>query len=344
VHITSQEATLDLNGYTLDGSMAPNQTGILIDLDSVTVRNGRIMNWGNRAVDVEGSGATVFDRLVAANCGAGFFIFGQARYESCSAINNQGNGFDGFLGHQYHACFTSGNGGFGFVIFDGNTLEACLSVRDGIGFAFVGPGSVARGCSASQFASYGFFVSTQSASFVDCTATSSSTGGSGFLINDPSMGIPCGAVFNQCTATYFPGLGGGTGFDASNATGVTFTACSATGWSTSGFSVGPGGMASGCSASNNSNGIVFAGGCAVLGNIASGNQVGISGGGTQNRIDGNTVTGSFPMGVLSMDATNVIVRNLSRNTGTNYSPASGTNVGPTGQTPAGLTTSPWANF
>jgi Periplasmic copper-binding protein (NosD) len=347
VHITSPEVTLDLNGYQIDGAAAPGQIGILIDQDSVTVRNGRVLNWSNHGIDVEGSGASQYERVVVANCGTGFFIFGVAQYESCSAINNQGNGFDGFLGHVYRGCYSSGNGGIGFALYNGNTAEACLSVRDSTGFGIFGVGTAARGCTASQFFSSGFFVTAQSASLVDCSATTGVSGGAAYLINDPDGGIPSGAVLNQCSAAYFPGVGGSVGFDASNATGVTITACTATGWSTAGISVGPGGMVSGCNASNNgSSGIVFSSGCAIVGNVVSSNGVGISGSGVQNRLDGNTVTRSSVTGILATDpaATNVIVRNFSRNVGANYDPVVGGNVGPTDQTPAGVTTSPWANF
>ena len=346
IHISSPEVTLDLNGYQLDGA-AVGVIGILIDQDSVTVRNGRVLNWSSRAIDAEGPGARSFERVVAANSDAGFFIFGQARYESCCAINNRHSGFDGFLGHQYHACFTSGNGDFGFVLFDGNTAESCLSLRDSIGYIFVGSAIVARGCTASQFQSFGFYVQTQGASLVDCVATTSASGGSAYVILDPAAGVPSAAVFNQCTAAYFPGPGGNTGFDASGATGVTFSACVATGWGTAGFSVGLGSTVSDCSASNNSGcGIVFSDGGAIIGNTSFGNRDGISGVGAQNRLDGNTVTGNSGTGILVTDATNVVVRNLSRNPGSNYSPLSGTNIGPTGQTPGGASpaTSPWANF
>ncbi len=236
IHIAAAGVTLDLNGYQVDGIAAPGRMGILIDQDNVTVRNGRVQNWSNHGIDVEGSGATAFERVVVANCGTGFFVFGVARYESCSAIGSQGNGFDGFLGHQYRACFTANNLGNGFSFYDGNSAEDCLSVHDNVGFAFFGPGTVARGCSASNYQSLGFLVFGQSTSLLDCTATASSSGGSGFLILDPNKGIPSGAILNQCTAAFSPGLGGNIGFDASSATGVTFTACVATGFAVAGDS------------------------------------------------------------------------------------------------------------
>ncbi len=109
-------------------------------------------------------------------------------------------------------------------------------------------------------------------------------------------------------------------------------------------------MVTGCNASQNGGaGIGYSSGCAVLGNTVSANSNnGISGDGSQNRLEANTVTRHPGTGILSADSsgTNVIVRNVSRNIGTNYDPASGNNVGPTGQAPADTLppASPWANF
>jgi len=152
----------------------------------------------------------------------------------------------------------------------------------------------------------------------------------------------------DCSARYSGDSSGGLayGFDGGGAVGAMFIRCSATGWSGAGFSMDASTMVSGCNAVGNSgDGIVFTAGCAVTGNTVSQNGgEGLSGTGVDNRIDGNTSTNNNTSGVRSYDNSNVIVRNVARNNGVDYNPPTSVNLGPTGQSPAGATTSPWANF
>jgi len=125
------------------------------------------------------------------------------------------------------------------------------------------------------------------------------------------------------------------------------TGCTATGWPNGGFFANNSTL-SGCNASSNGgvnvgNGIACDSNCLVVGNTARQNGYnGIGAGGSNNRIDGNTVINNVFSGIEVANG-NVVVRNISRGNGTNYTPASGPDIGPTNQTPSGAS-SPWANF
>ncbi len=228
----------------------------------------------------------------------------------------------------------------------GSLAVGCTSLFDGQGFVLNGPGDVVRDCAASQFGLFGFnVVATAAGSSVQhCSVSTNSSGpATGFHVAGPST------LVVDCSARYAGDSSGGLayGFDGGGAFGAIFLRCAATGWSGAGFSMDTATTVSGCNAvSNGGDGIVFTSGCAITGNTVSQNGgEGLSGTAADNRIDGNTSTNNIVSGIRSYDASNVIVRNVARNSGgNNYESPASANLGPTGQTPGGATTSPWANF
>jgi hypothetical protein len=341
IRIDAANVTLDLNGYEVSGPSQAGLTGVTVNGQNVTVRNGRSTRWQNgfqsNAVNV------VFERLIATgNGGTGFFAsVGLARFESCNAIFN-GNSYYAGDACQFISCASSNCSFRGFEMSGGSTAVGCTSLFDGQGFVLNGPGDVVRDCSAAQFGLFGFIVAaTGGGSAIQHCSTSTNSSGpaAGFRISAPSV------LVTDCTALYFGG-GVAYGFDGGGAAGSIFLRCSATGCSGAGYSLDTGTLVSGCNAAGNGgDGIVFTSGCAVTGNTASQNGgEGLSGTDVDNRIDGNTSTNNVASGIRSYFNSNVIIRNVARNNGTNYNPAASSNTGPVGQTPSGATTSPWANF
>jgi parallel beta-helix repeat protein len=344
IRIDASNVTLDLNGYEVAGPTVAGFSGVTAKGQYVTVRNGRAARWQNGFLAI-GAYAT-FERLIAtSNSGTGFYAStGTTRFDSCTAIYN-GNSFYAGDASQFVSCSSSNCSFRGFEMSGGSTAVGCTSLFDGEGFVLNGPGDVVRDCAVSQFGSSGFNVisSAGGSALYNCGVSTNSTGpATGFRVAGPST------LVVDCSARYSGDSSGGLayGFDGGGAVGAMFIRCSATGWSGAGFSMDASTMVSGCNAVGNSgDGIVFTAGCAVTGNTVSQNGgEGLSGTGVDNRIDGNTSTNNNTSGVRSYDNSNVIVRNVARNNGVDYNPPTSVNLGPTGQSPAGATTSPWANF
>ena len=324
----------------MSGPSQAGLSGVTINGDRVTVRNGRSAHWQN---GFEASGAfAVFERLIAtSNSGTGFYTnAGSARFDSCTAIYN-GNSFYTGDASQFISCASS-YCFRGFEMSGGSTAVGCTSLFDGYGFVLNGPGDVVRDCAASQFGSAGFTVmpSGGGSALYRCAVSTNSTGPArGFVVAGTA------ALVVDCTARFSADFTGGTyGFDGGGAVGAVFLRCSAVGWSGAGFSLDAGNTVSGCNAvKNGGDGIVFTAGCLVTGNTVSQNRgEGLSGTDKDNRIDGNTSTSNLASGIRSYFPSNVIVRNVVRLNGTDYNPLLAPNQGPVGT--AGTATSPWANF
>lgn len=177
IKIEASNVTIDLNGFDvagafgsldgINGSAAP---------DGVTIRNGRIVNWGGMGIQLSScTNAVVEDMTVSGNAASGIrvdanaavrrcvtsqnstgiFADGQALIEHCTASDNVGSGFDIGWGSHVSHCMARDNGGSGYVAGNGVNITDCASMGNtGSGF-YVGEGSAVVRCTSYQDVVYG---------------------------------------------------------------------------------------------------------------------------------------------------------------------------------------------
>jgi parallel beta-helix repeat protein len=151
-----------------------------------------------------------------------------------------------------------------------------------------------------------------------------------------------GSTVVNCTA-----YSNTNGISASS--GSTVNGCTASVNSTNGIIVAFGSTVTGCTARGNRTGINVGDDCRVVNNSCDNNSgtgsAGILATGSDNRLDGNSLTDNGD-GIRANPATgNLIVRNTASGNGTAYDIAAGNTVGPiVGAVSPIASTSPWANF
>lgn len=111
--VQSDNATIDLNGYTLTG---PGDSGFGIYMhgrQNVEIRNGTVENFGSYGI-YEGSGTGGGHRVigvrVAGNGSGGIYLNGERNLvENCNALDNSGNGIYAAYNSIIRGCIASGN-------------------------------------------------------------------------------------------------------------------------------------------------------------------------------------------------------------------------------------------
>lgn len=218
-------------------------------------------------------------------------------------------------------CIVVANGVFGIGAGDNSVVENCVARTNGYGIA-VNLGGVIRNCSSMANANYGFYA--YSGSVVEsCSARGN--GGTGIFAYDGCNVRACSAIQN-----------GAQGINVYNG----FTAGAST--------------VSGCSVSANlGDGIYLnASGCNISDNTSSYNGpngatniAGIHIDGSQNRIEGNNLSGNHNRGLLVGSAGNFIIRNSAMQNSVNYDLTGTQTLGPIVTATGVITTNnPWANF
>ncbi|MEM7263530.1 MAG: hypothetical protein AAF488_16195 [Planctomycetota bacterium] len=142
IKIVGQGVVLDLNGYSLFGG-TDSLNGVEINASAVTVKNGKLLNWGGAGVNDLGSANKLLD-LTATNNG----VYG---YQSTVG-----------LGIMVHRCQAHSNGdvmpGAGFALSDSAHVTDCsATANNGAGFS-IGDGSLIANCAASQNGTVGLIV------------------------------------------------------------------------------------------------------------------------------------------------------------------------------------------
>jgi len=205
ISIEAQGATLDLNGFTIDG--ATRQVGgIIASAAGITIRNGTITQTALsgistdsfptgapgltleniRVFDVSGSGIPAGGSPGAGV--AGIFAGRGAIIRNCY-VNNAALGIAAGFNANISDCTVEFARQFAFHIQGGSQISNCIAIgtsagptNDGHGF-FLGTGSLASNCVARSNAGTGFITDTECL-LSNCTATNNS--GSGFNIADRS--------------------------------------------------------------------------------------------------------------------------------------------------------------
>jgi hypothetical protein len=338
INVTAADVTLDLNGYTLSGGSSSTGAGISLpsgSVDSVTIRNGKVISWGTDGILASSSARMAVENIHAqnngrngSNTGAGMFVGQQSHVRHCSAIGNSRGGIEAGDGTSVSDCEAANNQSYGISISDG-IVSRCTLVANGINVVNDG---IITDCRVS---SGGISALGSTISVAGCTVVSNGVGN----------GIKTGgnATIEHCSVSSSIGDG------ISSGAGSTLRGCSARANAGNGIVLGDHSTAQDCvSSGNTGDGITVTVECSVLNCNAcanTGNGIHLLGGAnSNNRVDGNNASNNTAIGILQHAGPDLIVRNVARSngSGTNYSPSSGTSVGPIG-TP-NTATSPWANF
>lgn len=279
-----QQATIDLNGFTITGIGATrSESAIYIDGVSanVVIRNGNLRNWKNAVEHFTGGSVTLED-VNASGSRLIQFDLRRATVVRCTA---------------------EGGGNAGFFV-DSGTLTDCTARGNvGTGFTVNTQATIVRGCTASANGSGGFNLGQGVAE--SCRAEGNS--GNGFT--NP------GAMTN-CVSSTNTGDGIGASFTS------VIRGCNVIANTGSGMTVGSGSRIEGNTISSNSeHGVDVTGSrTTVIGNTistngrGSGSFSGVKVAGTDNTIDGNHITnmtlGGDDHGIQVTGTSNLIVKNV----------------------------------
>jgi parallel beta-helix repeat protein len=358
IHVTVAAVTVDLNGFQISRSTGAGGDGLTIDSTAhrCTIKNGSFSGFGfginsnsaargGSVLQISVSGCT----NTGISTGAGWEISG------CKAHDNTGTGIHAGTGSALTDCTATNNQGTAGILANG-------------------------GCSLTNCAAYnnttiyGIYADTGS-SLTNCTARSNASASNaisaGIYTGDGCTLTHCTATANTATASATTSAGIYTGL------ACTITACTAEantntfgtplGSTGAGIIAGTNSKVQNCSAAyNKGDGISVSGASSIIANVCvtngnGGDGAGVHVTGSDNRIEGNSVTSNH-RGIDVDAANNLIIKNSARANIINYDIAAGNIFGaivdrviPAGSpTPAPvsgnsaassvITTDPWANI
>lgn len=177
IEINAENVTIDLMGFEMFGVFgsldAIEGTNFL---RGVTVRNGRIANWGGRGVDLQFVNDVVVEDLIVSGCaGAGITTYlngavrdctvsgcvfgielnGNGVITGCTVFENSNNGIDTGWGTHVAHCVARDNGGHGYLIGNGCSVADCTSMGNSNTGFWAGEGSSVTRCTSYQDIVYG---------------------------------------------------------------------------------------------------------------------------------------------------------------------------------------------
>jgi parallel beta-helix repeat protein len=202
ITISSDDVTLDLNGFSLIGvpgsfqGIAPAGTP-----SNLLIRNGTVRDWGRHGVFLfNASNCQLIGLRASANgflaAGLdGLYVGEGGLIEGCSAEGNNDAGITAGAGSTVRNCTSYKNGGCGISVTAGCAVQQC-TVRDNDGNGILAQsGSSVEGCTASANASDGIEVTE------DCRVNGNTCDGNGPGGND-GAGILASASNNRITSNH----------------------------------------------------------------------------------------------------------------------------------------------
>jgi len=310
IYVSPQNVTLDLNGFTMDGSSnALSAVYCYANIDlNLTIRNGTFRNYGSGAVVVSATQYPVhFENVQMINGSIGFWCSSGSTFLNCGFYNNKT---------------------YGLITGISSTIKNCVFSGNGIP-AQVGSASVVSGC--TFYTNTGSLNLASSCTISDCT----------FVGNTAQQiaGSDGEQILNCIVRS-----GGNTGIGVANAS--TIKNCLVSQNSQQGINCGNNCVIQDCQVVSNSvDGISAVSSCIILNNLTTLNGIGntIIAGihtlGSGNRIDGNLSRANGGYGIRADGGTgaDVIIRNTAgANPTANYSPSTGATFG-TIQNPSSMT-------
>ncbi len=314
IRVTSDDVTIDLNGFTLQG-VAGSLDGIevgdgIVFVNNLHVRNGVVRGWGRRGIDGDFANNALVEGIRALGNG-----------ETGIRV---GAGVSPPMGPVVRNCVSQGNALHGFQVENG-VIEGCVAADN-----------LARGINA-----LGSVVQ-------HCVATNNDTdgiGGSGVVSSSVAVangidGIHFSGTVSDCRVSN----NGNDGIEVEPGSVVRDCRVSFSGQV--GVRLGEGSLISGSSVhENQQEGILASDSCVVRDNLCDRNgAAGIRVLGFGNRIEGNSVSGSL-RGIELDIGGNLVVRNSATGNGVGFDDPGGNTIGPI-VSGGGVIVSehPWANF
>jgi len=167
--IESDGVTLDLNGFSLVGVPGSLHGVSGTTLDSATVVNGFVRNWGGVGIDTQGFGWRIDGVTAIGNTSSGMDLGNGANVTRCVSRDNGGHGIDadglaviiGFVAVNNGAngvscggviadCFSSDNGGAGYSVANHTVVRDCVARRNTFDGIDTGSSCVVTGCTAME--------------------------------------------------------------------------------------------------------------------------------------------------------------------------------------------------
>lgn len=191
IEIATSNVTVDLNGFTIDGStligFPSSLDGIRTNgaLNAVTIKNGTVRDFGGDGLDmVSVTGLVVTDVRVDSCGGYGIYPGSFSRVERCQSLNNGNHGF--------------------YILSPGTVVRDCTAALNGAsGFRVGGVGARVERCTAESNDAHGIDVSSQACIENNICAFNgigaSVTEGSGIRIT----GTGARVILNQTTSNDF---------------------------------------------------------------------------------------------------------------------------------------------
>ena len=337
VFIGASNVTLDLMGFTIDGTNAgAGESGVQGDgsVSAIVVRNGHVTNWSNMCLNFEETPDVRIERVHASDAGAyGIFCSDDAAIIDCTirdsatglltatratitgaAVTGCTNGIETGDDASISRCAVAACALDGIDTADRARIDRC-SVS-GCGDKGIRAGDEAHVIDCQTSGNQDGILVQDNAHIAGCNASANA----GVGINAMGTGSTverCTASTNgtvgiylssfQCAARDCTARGNQTGIS----TGVDCQVirCSATQNSGSGIKPTGDTLVDGCVASDNQIGIDAGGGCRIVNNACNDNGAGIyvSGGGCN--VEANTVSDSTGVGIEINGAGSVILRN-----------------------------------
>ncbi len=171
--IDTNEVSIDLNGYTLDGSTEANDDGIYVlgNQQNIYIHNGTVSGWGGDGINALNADNSIFENLSISNNGGDGLVtdFGCIIID-CTANANGIDGLEGDDGTLIKNSTAFENMDNGIQTSDGCLVLDSTSYKnenDGIDIA---AGSIVRRCVARENGIFGFDLAL-STSAIACTAS-----------------------------------------------------------------------------------------------------------------------------------------------------------------------------
>jgi parallel beta-helix repeat protein len=369
ISIQTNNVTLDLNGFTIDGisNTSPNSMGIYVPFaqTDIAIRNGIVSDWPIDGIYAFHASNCQFEHLRLYNDSQqGLYAGTNCVINDCVA-QRDGTGIIGENNCNVTHCNFLGNFGQGLELGDNCIITSCMAQGNFASGFYVGNGCVISDCSSVTNTHVAGMVGGDNCTLSGCTVLSNI----GFGL---TLGSEC--VVNGCTVNFNTGVGissagASSGFyglivkncsvcqnsldGIDSGTGSLVQDCVILGNATNGVSVAGHSCITGCIVKDSGgDGIVVPSSCLVANNTVMGNKgngihaVSTGGGGYANRIDGNHVRDNGTGIKLDLSsASNIVIRNTAgNNTAGNYSVGTGNAVGTIVSDPTSSTANAWANF
>ncbi|MCC6383335.1 MAG: right-handed parallel beta-helix repeat-containing protein [Dehalococcoidia bacterium] len=194
IEIAARNVSIDLMGFGVLG-VPGSLDGVRTDgaLDSISVRNGSVSNWGGDGVDLvsagPGTGAVVEGVQSSGNASNGIAVALGAVIRACTAAGNGQDGIRASSNAAIEACSARGNGGVGILADNASTVARCTATLNATGIIALSS-TVVSECSSDSNTFHGIYADVN-VSILGCNAASNGENGIVFVSQCVVRGNTC---------------------------------------------------------------------------------------------------------------------------------------------------------